>query len=214
MKDLKTQLVEFAARRIVSEVVGITARNLEKQVRGEIQNRRLRNAVKSTSTPKKGTNQMARTSDTLGFSEANTRAQAANTDDRGQKGPKPHIEFWVNTVMVYADGDEPVRILTGRPLTAFNANRAVSTNNEEFNQVNVLNNSFVDMLNADSQTLNLGESKYYSPQNMEAPEGKPPYYKAGIYIQLHRSEADPALLAAEKQDAEAAETARLRKLFG
>ena len=213
MKDLKTQLVEFAARRIVSEVVGITARNLEKQVRGEIQNRRLRNTVKSTKPPRKG-NQMARQSDTLGFSEANTRQQAANIDAGGAKGPKPHIEFWVNTVMVYADGDEPVRILTGRPLTAFNANRAVSTNNEEFNQVNVLNNSFVEMLNTDAQALNLGESKYYSPQNMEAPEGKPPYYKAGIYIQLHRSEADPALLAAEKQDAEAAETARLRKLFG
>lgn len=206
MKDLKSQLLEFAAKRAVSEIVGIAARNMEKQAKAELENRRLRKTLKSTER----TTQMART-DTAGFTGANTRNQAmAAAADQ----PKEPIEFWVNTVIVSEDGAEPVRILTGRPLKAFKANREVTTSNEEFNKVNVLNNSFVRMLNDDAATLNFGESKYYSPNGVTHTKDGELKFKKGIYLQLHREQTDHASAAAEKMDLEAAETQRLRKLFG
>jgi hypothetical protein len=165
---------------------------------------------------------MARTEQTAGFTEPNTRTAARTASRAGAAAaqdpdaPKEPIEFWVNTVMVDEDGAEPKRFLTGRPLKSFKATRAVGTSNEEFNEVNVLNNTFVMMLHTDARKLDLGESRYYSP----VPEGITyddegnRIFKTGMYIQLHREKTDHTLAAAEKQDAEAAAHQRLRKLFG
>lgn len=155
---------------------------------------------------------MART-DTAGFTEASTRRQAAAANAADNSQSKEPVEFWVNTVIVPETGAKPVRILTGRPLKAFKANRDVTTSNEEFNEVNVLNNAFVNMMNDDAASLNFGESKYYSPQGVTM-KGDELHFKAGIYLQLHREETDYASAAAEKQDKEAAATQQLRKLFG
>ena len=215
MSDLKTQLLEFAAKRAVSEIVRITARSLENKTREELRNHNLRKAFNShrTSTSVERTTQMARQNDTAGFNEASTRNQAMAAANAAAQSKEP-IEFWVNTCIVSEDGDEPIRILTGRPLKAFKANRDVDTKNEEFNKVNVLNNAFVTMLNDDAGKLNLGESKYYSPQGVAQTKEGAARFKKGIYLQLHREETDHASAAAEKMDLEAAETQRLRKLFG
>ena len=216
MKDLKSQLFEFAAKRAVSEIVGIAARNLEKQAKAEIQNRRLNKTVNSKlPTSKERTSKMARTDITAGFNGASTTNQANAAAAAGTKyQPKEPIEFWVNDCIVYEDGGQPVRLLTGRPLKAFKANRDVTTSNEEYNQVNVLNNSFVRMLNDDAAELNFGESRYYSPAGIKKDKEGNSVFKAGIYLQLHREKTDHVSAAAEKMDLEAAETQRLRKLFG
>lgn len=158
---------------------------------------------------------MART-DTAGFSGESTRNQANATaaQQQNQNQAKEPIEFWVNDCIVYEDGGQPIRLLTGRPLKAFKANRDVNTANEEFNQVNILNNSFVDMLNEDAAQLNFGESRYYSPAGIKKDKEGNQVFKAGIYLQLHREKTDHAAAAAEKMDLEAAEKQRLRKLFG
>lgn len=215
MSDLKSQLLQFAAKRIVSEIVHISARNLENKAREEIRNRKVRNAFKPQNKSKsiiERKKDMAR-NDTAGFTEANTRNQAIAAQQNADKSKEP-IEFWVNDCIVYEDGGQPVRLLTGRPLKAFKANRDVNTANEEFNQVNILNNSFVEMLNEDAAQLNFGESRYYSPAGVKKDKEGNPVFKAGIYLQLHREKTDHAAAAAEKIDLEAAEKQRLRKLFG
>lgn len=212
MSDLKSQLIQFAAKRIVSEIVHISARNLENKAREEIKNRKVRNAFKPKSIIERKKD-MAR-NDTAGFTEANTRSQAAAAAAQNTDRAKEPVEFWVNTCIVSEDGEEPVRILTGRPLKSFKANREVTTSNEAFNQVNILNNSFVEMLNEDATKLNLGESIYYSPQGTPMTKEGEPKFKKGIYLQLRREETDHTLAAAEKIDLEAAAKQKLRKLFG
>lgn len=214
MADFKTQMMKFAAQRMVSEVVRIAAREVENQARNRARDGKLRKVVKQTQNPKKGKIPMART-DTAGFSEPSTRAQAQGASQASSRDKRDPVEFWVNTVIVDEDGAEPIRILTGRPLSTFKADRAVTTSNEDFNRVNTINNAFVEMLNEDAAKLDLGESKYYSPQG--APKNEKtgePAFKAGIYLQLHREETDHAADAATAQDAVATETDRLRNLFG
>jgi len=213
MADFKTQMMKFAAQRVLSEAVRIAARNVETTAKNKVRDGKLRKIVKSTTiSQNKEIETMART-ETTRFSEPTTRAQAATSGN--DKKPKEPIDFWVNTMLVDSDGAEPIRILTGRPLKAFNANRDVTTSNEDFNRVNAINNAFVEMLNADANTLELGESKFYSPQgtpvDKESGELK---LKKGIYLQLHREETDHAAAAAEAQDIVASEGDRLRKLFG
>lgn len=210
MSDLRTQLLEFAAKRVVSEIVRVSAHTLERKAREEIKNRRLKNAFKPIDQRK---NIMAR-NDTAGFSEPNTRSQAMAAAAQNSDKAKEPVEFWVNTCIVSEDGEEPVRILTGRPLKSFKANREVTTSNEEFNKVNVLNNAFVHMLNEDATKLSLGESLYYSPQGTPMTKEGEPKFKKGIYLQLRREETDHTLAAAEKIDLEAQATTQLRKLFG
>ena len=151
----------------------------------------------------------------------NTRAQAAaaaaegaNTrrNGKGYSNDEP-VELWVNTVIVTADGAEPIRLLTGRPLRMFNADRDIMTSNEEFNRVNRISNAFVEMLHEDAKKLNLGESKYYSPQKMKEVGGEP-VFKAGIYIQLHREITDYASEEAQREDLMKTEREQLRGLFG
>lgn len=214
MTDFKTQMVQFAARRVVSEVVRVAAREIENQARNRARDGKLRKIVKSTSkTDKQGNQKMARTE--TGFQEPTTRAQANASSGAQSRDRREPVEFWVNTMIVDEDGAEPIRILTGRPLSAFKADRQVTTSNEDFNRVNTINNAFVEMLNADAAELDLGESKYYSPQGAPVDEKTGELrLKKGIYLQLHREETDHAADAATAQDAVANETDRLRSLFG
>jgi hypothetical protein len=215
MSDLRSQLLEFAAKRAVSELVRITAKNLENKAKEEIRNRRVRNALNPNSKSINGRKSNMARNDTAGFTEASTRGQAAaaTAAANADKAKEP-VEFWVNTCIVSEDGEEPIRILTGRPLKTFKANREVTTSNDEFNKVNVLNNAFVHMLNEDAAKLNLGESIYYSPQGTPMTKEGEPKFKKGIYLQLRREETDHAAAAAEKIDLEAQATTQLRKLFG
>lgn len=214
MADFKTQMVQFAARRVVSEVVRVAAREIEIKARNKARDGKLRKIVKQSSkSDNKEIQKMARY-DQSEFDDRSTRQQAERGNGNANK-PKEPIDFWVNTVIVEKDGAEPIRILTGRPLKAFKADRKIGTNNDEFNTVNRLNNGFVDLLNADAAELELGESRYYSPAGTPFDkESGEPKFKKGIYLQLHREETDHVAAAAEAEDARASETDRLRTLFG
>lgn len=198
MKDLKTQLLEFAAKKAVAKAIDIGVYHGERHIRKAL-------------TSKKGTTM---SNIEAQFEEELRSAEAGQSSGRRTKKDRPPVEFWVNTLMVRNDGDEPVRILPGRPLRSLNANRDVNTSNEEFNAVNVLNNAFVNILHRDARSLALGESKHYSPAGIKISKEGEITFKAGVYFQLHREETDYAAAEVAKEDAEAAEEANLRSLFG
>jgi len=217
-RDLRAQLIEFAAKKLLSKVIDAAS----SQAASEYQKR-----VNPDAFQKRKHYNMANFKDR--FDAPATKAQANQQANAGrQKYSKDDpVELWVNTVLVSEDGGEPVRILTGRPLRVFNADRDVNTSNAQFNHVNAISNAFVNMLNKDADELNLGESKYYSPKGIVYGDGKTPVTEGGpvpdkgelilakgIYLQLHREMSDPALEAAAKQDIEAQATESLRRLFG
>jgi len=146
-----------------------------------------------------------------GLTEPATRNQSrrGNQRDTSYNRDEP-VELWVNTVIVKEQGAEPIRLLSGRPLRAFNADKDVTTNNEDFNRANAVANAFVTMMMEDADQLQLGESRYYGPGGNSAGEDLAP----GIYFQLHRTMADAAADAAVKADIEASERDSLRNLFG
>lgn len=207
MKSLKQQLLEFAARKAVSKAIDMTAYHGERAVRSKMRARK-QNGNNATLTD----NTNSRKYHTMSFRDQTIERKPAETNRGTQPGYRRDepVELWVNTVIVKSDGEEPVRILTGRPLRSFGHDRDVTTSNEEFNRVNAVNNSFVKMMLADADDLSLGESRYYGPG--ADPKGE--NLSAGIYFQLHREESDPAADAAAKIDIEAEETANLRNLFG
>lgn len=215
-KDLKTQLIEFAARKALSKVIDVAARHAERKITEEVRDRKL---LKNLGNPartqeRKYHNMSFQPSAGFGPTPSNT-AQPANSG-RGRRRDEP-VELWVNTVIVESDGAEPIRILGGRPLDAFKADKDVTTNNAEFNKANAIHNGFVEIMQEDAAKLNLGESKYYSPAGVEVVEEDgvmKPLLKQGIYLQLFRTEVDAAADAAAQQDIKAEAKESLRKLFG
>jgi hypothetical protein len=217
-KDLKSQLIEFAARKLVSKVIDAAARHAGQEITKRSAAYRFK---RQSSTSTEGTTSMSMFDENTRTSGINTRGQAAaaaaeNTNTRrggkGYQNDEP-VELWVNTVIVTKDGEEPVRLLTGRPLRAFSADRDILTSNEEFNRVNRISNAFVEMLHEDAKKLNFGESKYYSPQKFKEVGGEA-VFKAGIYIQLHREITDYASEEAQREDLMKTEREQLRGLFG
>lgn len=215
-KDLKTQLIEFAARKALSKVIDVAARHAERKITEEVRDRKLlKNLGNSARTQERKYHTMSFIPSNGFGPNAGTSALPAN-NSRGRRRDEP-IELWVNIVIVDTDGADPVRILSGRPLNTFAADKDVTTNNVEFNKANAIHNAFVTIMNEDAAKLNLGEAKYYSPQGVEMVEKDgemKPLLKAGIYLQLFRTEVDAAADAAAKQDIEAEAKESLRSLFG
>ena len=211
-RDLKSQLIAFAAQRAISKVIDVAARHAEKQVTNQVR-KSSRNKLKSQIQTKVKDKHMAvqNAQRVAQFVPRNERNNQNNDQDRGP------IEFWVNTVFVEKDGAEPLRLTPGRPLNSFRADKQTTTNSEELNMVNALNNSFIRHLREDAEKLELGQSKYYSPagcgEEIEVDGEKVVSLKAGIYFQLHRDKTDHDAAAAEAMDIEAEATATLRKLF-
>lgn len=219
-KDLKSQLIEYAAKRVLGKVVDAVAKHASDKITDQVNAYRFAKALNPQ--PSKSTKRnysMATFTEADRFKGTNTRAQAAaNAAENaanagGKRQPQEPVELWVNTVIVLEDNTPPVRILTGRPLRAFHADRDVTTSNEEFNRVNRISNAFVEMMQEDAAKLNFGESAYYSPQGVKMVGGEP-MLAAGIYLQLHREITDYAAEAANKLDLIATEKENLRKLFG
>jgi len=201
-KDLKGQLVEFAARKLMAKAIDVAAKHAETKIVNTIQTRQFRRALE----PRKKEHTMASYSENRKSAPQAAISNVATVYDKNEP-----VDFWVNTVIVKEDGGEPIRILTGRPLRVFKANKKVNTSNEDFNLVNATNNAFLDLLHEDAETLELGQSKLYSPASGKLKEGK---LKAGIYLQLHREQTDHDAASAAKIDIEATEKASLRSLFG
>lgn len=221
-KDLKTQLMEFAARRVVAKVVDAAAsaavRRVEAAVRTSEALRSLRpsNPAVAEQVPRKGSITMA-FRNSPAFTAPTTTGQASRQSGNANRRRDEPVELWVNTVIVTKDGAEPIRILTGRPLASFNADRPVTTSNEDFNRANAIHNAFVNRMNADAEKLNLGEARYYSPAGTPSIEVDGVMVldlKAGIYLQLFRELTDPAADAAAKLDIEAEASNLLSELFG
>ena len=198
-KDLKTQLIEFAAKKAVAKAIDVSVYHGERQIRKAISNR-------------KGSTTMA-SFETQFEEELRGAEQSARSSNNNKKDREP-VKFWLNTIMVREDGGEPIRTTPGRPLRSFSANRDVNTSNEDFNRVNVVNNAFVKILQRDARGLELGQSKYYGPTGITVAEDGGVTFKAGIYFELHREKTDYAANEVHKEDAEAAEEASLRNLFG
>lgn len=207
-KSLNQQLIEFAAKKLVGKAIDHAVNTGLKVHRNNRAFKTIK-PINSTMNQERKTNNMTMFDDRR-FDAPTTRNQARGRDTSYSQNE--HIELWVNTVIVSEDGGEPIRLLTGRPLTSFNANRGVTTNNEELNEANATSNAFVNMMIEDARSLGLGDSKYYSPQGAQYSE-EGPILKAGIYFQLHRSMVDPTADAAAKQDIEAQKKESLRKLF-
>ena len=212
-KDLKTQLMEYAARRVVAKITDAAAtaalRKIESSVRTQAFLRNLNPSI-TKENPMSFRDQAA-------FAAPTTQGQARQAGRQTTRRRDEPVELWVNTVIVAKDGDAPIRILTGRPLASFTADRPVTTSNEDFNRANAIHNAFVNMMNKDAAKLNLGEAKYYSPRGVEMVEqdGETvPVMEAGIYLQLFREVTDPAADAAAKHDIEATAEESLRNLFG
>lgn len=223
-KDLKTQLIEFAARRVVAKVVDAAASAAGRRIQAAVHTSELlrslspSNSAGAPTTFRKGTTTMAfRNSAAFAAPTTANKAAAQRGTNAGRRNRDEPVELWVNTVIVTKDGAEPIRILTGRPLRSFNADRDVTTSNEEYNRANAIHNAFVNRMNADAESLNLGEARYYSPAGtptVEVDGVLMPDLKAGIYLQLFREVTDPAQEAAAKLDIEAQATSLLNELFG
>jgi hypothetical protein len=214
MKSLKQQLLEFAARKAISKAIDVAAYEgigvAKKSLRARRGAARLNdNNVPTHVNPRKYHN--------MSFTEAATFAGNQTQEPRNRGNQRysrdEPVELWVNTVIVKSDGGEPTRILTGRPMRAFNDERDVTTNNEEFNRDNAMNNAFVRMMRADADALGLGETKYYGPGVTIDKDGNPTF-KAGIYFELRREMRDRAQDAAAKADIEASAESELRDIFG
>ena len=217
-KDLKTQLFEFAARRVVGKVVDAAATAAGRRLKAAVNTSELINSLKPSNPAgfHKGRTTMA-FRNSPAFAAPTTANQAANQASTARRNRDEPVELWVNTVIVTKDGSEPIRILTGRPLRAFSADRDVTTSNEAFNRANAIHNAFVKRMHADAEKLNLGEARYYSPQGTSMVEHDGvmiPVLEAGIYLQLFREATDPALEAAAKLDIEAQAGELLSELFG
>lgn len=214
MKSLKQQLLEFAARKAISKAIDIAAYEGIGAVKRA--KRAPRGAARLFDNPvTKPDNQ--RKYHTMSFQDQaafdGPRTQAPRNRGTQRYSNDEPVELWVNTVIVRKDGDEPARILTGRPMRAFNDERDVTTNNDEFNRDNAMNNVFVRRMRADAEELGLGETKYYGPGVKYDKEGNPTF-KAGIYFELRREMRDAAQDAAAKADIEAEAEAELRDIFG
>lgn len=208
-KDLRAQLIEFAAKRLLSKVIDAAANGAAAQY-----NQRKYHHMFTAPTTRAQAAQQAQA----------TANQPANGRQKYSKDDP--VELWVNTVIVHEDGAKPVRLLSGRPLRIFDADKDVTTSNEEFNRSNAISNGFVQLLNEDAAKLNFGESKYYSPNGVriveedEVVDGVVVTAKGelslakGIYFQLHREITDPAADAAAKSDINMTAKESLRKLFG
>ena len=214
MKSLNQQLIEFAARRVIATGISIAGRNAEHAVKDRLRDRRLQKAINRPIVGKrKKVSQMAFQNEP-NFESASRTSGNGNRNDRNDRGRREPVELWVNTVIVTKKGEEPVRLLGGRPLASFRGDKDVTTSNEDFNRVNALNNSMINIMNSDAEELGLGESKYYSPVGVKLTEEGEPNLAPGIYIQLHREITDHAASAAAAHDIQAAAESDLRGLFG
>lgn len=223
-KDLKSQLLEFAARKLISKAIDAAAKHGGAKISKEVEARKFKQGgasrpLSSLTTNNSNSASNQRKNHPMSFKETAFQAPApANRNSatgRVTQINRDPVELWVNTVIVTKDGAEPIRILSGRPLRQFNADKAVTTSNEEFNRQNAISNAFVNKLNKDAEALGLGEGKFYSPTGVmaDANDPKTVILAAGIYLQLFREASDPAADAAAKIDIEADAANLLTSLF-